>query len=144
MRAYLIEPQKLFVPFLTAALRAGGIDVVATSDDVDGHDIVAHAPDAIFVDIDFFDRGGPSTLCRIREIARRATIVAISDADDATFEASCYISGANAMVSKAHAAETLIRAVRALGPLPPAWPFAGAPSRSADPKGSSAEQRSIA
>jgi DNA-binding response OmpR family regulator len=144
MRAYLIEPQKLFVPFLTSALRAGGIDVVATSDDVDGHDIVANAPDAIFVDIDFFDRGGPSTLCRIREIARRATIVAISESTDATFEASCYISGANAMVSKAHAAETLVKAVRALGPLPPAWPFAAGPSRSVDQRAVSAEPRSTA
>ncbi len=143
MRAYLIEPQKLFVPFLTSVLRAGGIDVVATSDDVDGHDIVAHAPDAIFVDIDFFERGGPSTLCRIREIARRATIVAISDSDDVTFEASCFISGANALVSKAHAADTLIKAVRALGPLPPAWPLAGAASRSADQRVSSAGPRSI-
>ena len=105
MRAYLIEPQKLFVPYLTAVLRSGGIEVVATCDDVDGHDIVAHAPDAIFVDIDFFNRGGPSTLCRIREVARRATIVAMSDSNDPTFEASCYISGANAMVQKSSAAE---------------------------------------
>jgi len=126
VRAYLIEPQKLFVPYLTAVLRSGGIDVVATADDVDGHDIVAHAPDAIFVDIDFFERGGPSTLCRVREIARRATIVAISDSEDRTFEASCHISGANAVVAKSSAAETLVKVVRALGPLPPAWPFAAA------------------
>ena len=144
MRAYLIEPQKLFIPFLTSVLRAGGIDVVATSDDVDGHDIVANAPDAIFVDIDFFERGGPSTLCRIREVARRATIVAISDADDVTFEASCYISGANALVSKAHAAETLIKAVRALGPLPAAWPLAGAATRPVDQRVTSGEPRSLA
>lgn len=124
MRAYLIEPQKLFVPYLTAVLRAGGIEVTATSDDVDGHDIVAEAPDAIFVDIDFFERGGPSTLCRIREVARRATIIAISDSNDPTFEASCYISGANAMVTKSSAADTLVRTVRNLGPLPPAWPAA--------------------
>ena len=140
MRAYLIEPQKLFVPYLTAVLRSGGIEVVATSDDVDGHDIVAHAPDAIFVDIDFFDRGGPSTLCRIREVARRATIVAMSDSNDPTFEASCYISGANAMVQKSSAAETLVKAVRALGPLPPAWPFAAA-QRADDLRATAAEKR---
>ncbi len=126
MRAYLIEPQKLFVPYLTAVLRSGGIEVVATADDVDGHDIVAHAPDAIFVDIDFFERGGPSTLCRVREIARRATIVAISDSEDRTFEASCHISGANVVVAKSSAAEMLVKVVRALGPLPAAWPFAAA------------------
>ena len=140
MRAYLIEPQKLFVPYLTSVLRAGGIEVVAASEDVDGHDIVANAPDAIFVDIDFFDRGGPSTLCRIREVARRATIIAMSDSDDQTFEASCFISGANAMVSKSNAAETLVKAVRALGPLPAAWPFAAA-QRADDLRAGAGERR---
>jgi DNA-binding NarL/FixJ family response regulator len=142
VRAYVIEPQKLFVPYLTSVLRAAGIEVVATAEDVDGHDIVAKAPDLIFVDIDYFERGGPSTLCRIREVARRATIVAISDSNDETFAASCTISGANAIVAKSGAAETLVKAVRALGPLPSAWPVASTPAARADQRAVAVEPRS--
>ena len=62
MRTYLIEPQAIFVPFLRRMLANAGFDVVATSPGVDSRDISAHDPAAVFVDIDYLERGGPTAL----------------------------------------------------------------------------------
>lgn len=115
MRTYLIEPQLLFVPYLSRLLGNAGLEVVATSDDVDPKDIVAQDPAAIFVDVDFFDRGAPNAICRIRQ-ATKAAIIAFSDAEDATFEAACYISGASAVLSKRAGVEAIVRAMRSVVP----------------------------
>lgn len=122
MRTYLIEPQLLFVPYLSRLLSNAGLDVVATSDDVDGKDIVAHDPAAIFVDVDFFDRGAPNAICRIRQVTKAAAIIAFSDAEDPTFEAACFISGASAVLSKRSGVDAVVRAVRAVLPAAPVRP----------------------
>ena len=116
MRTYLIEPQTVFVPFLTRVLADAGLEVVATSEDVDGKDIAACDPAAIFVDVDFFARGAANALCRIRQVARNAAVIAFCDADDPTFEAACYISGASAVLSKRSGIDFVLRTVRELVP----------------------------
>ncbi len=116
MRTYLIEPQLLFVPYLSRLLANAGLDVVATSEDVDGKDIASHDPAAIFVDVDFFDRGAPNAICRIRQVAKDAAVIAFSNADDATFEAACYISGASTFLSKKTSVDAIVRAVRSTVP----------------------------
>ena len=120
VRTYLIEPQLLFVPYLSRLLANAGLDVVATSDDVDGKDIAAHDPAAIFVDVDFFDRGAANAICRIRQVARGAAVIAFTNADDETFQASCYISGASAVLSKRASIDAIVRAVRSVMPGAPA------------------------
>jgi len=119
VRTYLIEPQLLFVPYLSRLLVNAGLDIVATSDDVDGKDIASHDPAAIFVDVDFFDRGAPNAICRIKQVAKHAAVIAFSNADDATFEAACYISGASAVLSKGTGVDTIVRAVRSILPAAP-------------------------
>ncbi len=116
MRTYLIEPQLLFVPYLSRLLANAGLDVVATSEDVDGKDIASHDPAAIFVDVDFFDRGAPNAICRIRQVAKDAAVIAFSNADDPTFEAACYISGASTFLSKKTSVDVIVRAVRSTVP----------------------------
>ena len=112
MRTYLIEPQTIFVPYLRRVLSNAGFDVIATSPSVDGRDISAHDPAAIFVDVDYLERSGPTTLCRIREVARSAQLIALSESSDAMFAATCVISGANAVCSKGDGEEKLLRALR--------------------------------
>lgn len=112
MRTYLIEPQTVFVPFLSRFLTTAGLEVVATSRDVDFKDIDTHAPAAVFVDIDYFERGGPTALCRIREAARHATVIAFSESEDPLFAAACFISGANFLCSKNDVEENVLRAVK--------------------------------
>ena len=120
MRTYLIEPQSVFIPFLTRLLASAGLDIVATSEDVDVRDIAAHDPAAVFVDVDFFVRGAPNALCRIRQVARSAAIIAFSDDEDATFEATCYISGASAVLSKGSGIDYVLTTVRGFLPGRPA------------------------
>jgi len=112
MRTYLIEPQTIFVPYLRRVLSSAGFDVIATSQGVDGRDISAHDPAAIFVDVDYLERGAPTALCRIREVARSAQLIALSESNDAMFAATCVISGANAVCSKGDGEEKLLRALR--------------------------------
>jgi DNA-binding NarL/FixJ family response regulator len=112
LRTYLIEPQTIFVPYLQRVLSNAGFDVVATSSAVDGRDITAHDPAAIFVDVDYLERSGPTALCRIREVARNARLIALSESTDSMFAATCVISGANEVCSKGDGEENLVRALR--------------------------------
>lgn len=112
MRTYVIEPQLIFTDFLRRCLFGAGLDVVATSQVVDGKDIAAHAPAAVFVDVDFFERGGPNALCRIRQATPDAALIAYSASEDPTYAASCYISGASAFISKRTGEEHLISDLR--------------------------------
>ncbi len=112
MRTYLIEPQTVFVPFLSRFLTSAGLEVVATNREVDRKDIDTHAPAAVFVDIDYFERGGPTALCHIREAARDATVIAFSESDDPLFASACVISGADAVCSKNDIEENVLRALK--------------------------------
>jgi len=109
VRTYLIEPQTIFVPFLQRVLGNAGFSVIATSQAVDARDIGVYEPAAVFVDVDYLERSGPTALCRIREAARSAAIIAFSEQQDPLFVATCVISGANAVFSKSDAEERLVR-----------------------------------
>ena len=109
---YLIEPQLVFADYLQTMLAEAGLRVVATSDEIDSRDIVAHNPAAIFVDLDFFVRGGPNALCKIREASRSAALIAYSNSDDPTYTAACYISGADAVISKRDAEDRVLTTLR--------------------------------
>jgi DNA-binding NarL/FixJ family response regulator len=112
MRTYLIEPQTIFVPYLSRVLSSAGCEVIATSQGVDAREIGALDPAAIFVDVDFLERGGPTALCRIREVARSAQLIALSESSDEMFTATCVISGATAVCSKSDGEEKILRALR--------------------------------
>ena len=75
MRTYVIEPQLVFTDYLEHLLQEAGLTVVATRNEVDGKDIAAIDPAAVFVDVDFFARGGPNALCKIRQATRSAAVI---------------------------------------------------------------------
>ena len=108
----MIEPQLVFLGYLRQILAEAGLTVVATSNQIDAKDIAAHDPAAIFVDLDFFDRGGPNALCKIRQATRSAAVIAFSSSDDPTYAASCYISGADAVISKRDGEESVVSSLR--------------------------------
>jgi DNA-binding NarL/FixJ family response regulator len=112
MRAYLIEPQTIFVPYLRRMLTSAGFDVVATSQSVDSRDITAHDPAAVFVDIDYLERSGPTALCRIREATQTAAVIALSESTDELFAATCVISGATELCSKSDGEDVLLHTLR--------------------------------
>ncbi len=112
MQTYLIEPQTVFVPYLQRVLAAAGLSVIAIHHDVDLKDLAARAPSAVFIDVDYFERGGPTALCRIRETLRNATVIALSESTDPTFAATCVISGANVVCHKKDGEESFVRSIR--------------------------------
>ena len=112
MRTYLIEPQTIFVPYLRRVLSSAGFDVIATNQGVDVRDISVHDPAAIFVDVDYLERSGPTALCRIREASRSAAVIALSEKNDPMFAATCFISGANAVCSKSDGEDKFLLAAK--------------------------------
>jgi DNA-binding NarL/FixJ family response regulator len=114
VKVYLIEPQTIFVPFLRGMLARAGFDVVATSQGVDSRDIAAHDPAAVFIDIDYLERSGPTAICRIREATQTAAVIALSETTDELFAATCMISVATELCSKGEGEEQLLRTLRAL------------------------------
>ena len=112
MRTYVIEPQLVFTEYLEQVLAEAGFTVVATRDQVDGKDIAAMAPAAVFVDLDFFDRGGPNALCKIRQAMPLGALIAYSTSEDPTYAASCFISGADAVISKQTGEEGVLSSLR--------------------------------
>jgi len=112
MRTYLIESQALFVPYLVRMMHRAGCEVVATSHIVDCADIVANTPAAVLVDVDYFQRNGPTELCRIRSAVETAKLIVLSEIDDALFTATCVLSGASLVCSKTDGEEKIVRALR--------------------------------
>lgn len=112
MRTYLIEPQTVFVPYLARTLAAAGLEVIASHHDVDGKDLGARAPAAVFIDVDYFVRGAPTTLCRVREALRHAVVIALSESTDPTFAATCVISGADVLCDKKDGEDGFLRSIR--------------------------------
>jgi len=112
VRTYVIEPQLVFAEYLEHVLAEAGFTVVATREQVDGKDIAAMAPAAVFVDLDFFDRGGPNALCKIRQAMPLGALIAYSTSEDPTYAASCYISGADAVISKQAGEEGVLSSLR--------------------------------
>src|ERR1700693_6610878 len=100
LSAYPSEPQLVFFDYLQRVLAEAGLPVVAARNEMDAKDVAAHDPAAVFVDVDFFARGGPNALCRIRQATRSAALIAFCHSADPTYAASCMISGADAGISK--------------------------------------------
>lgn len=114
MRTYLVESQKIFLPYLLRVLARGGCDVIETSGVVDAAAIAAREPALVLVDVDYLDHSGPTLICQIREAMNAVTLVALSEFDDALYAASCVLAGASAVWSKNDPEEKLVLAVRSL------------------------------
>ena len=112
VRTYVIEPQTTFVPFLERALGEAGLAVVAVSAGVDSERIALAKPDAVVVDVDFVEKGGPNALCQVRAAAPHATILAYTASDDAAFSAICTIAGTDALIAKSSGAGEFAATVR--------------------------------
>lgn len=99
-RAYLIEPQLLFVPYLSQVLAHAGLAVVAAAGNVDERELNDNQPAVVMVDVDYTERRELSLIREIRLAVPSASIFAYSDRDDDLFAASCRIAGATALISK--------------------------------------------
>jgi len=96
----IIEPQRLFSPFLTQILCEAGFSVVASLESMSLEEIGRHAPTVVFVDIDFIGVDPISALRRLRALVPNATLCAYTGNTEPGWAASCSRAGANCVISK--------------------------------------------
>ncbi len=96
----IIEPQRLFAPFLTQLLSEVGFSVVASLESMSLDEIGRNEPDVVFVDIDFIEIDAITAIHQLRGVVPNATICAYTGRNDAGWAASCAAAGANCVISK--------------------------------------------
>jgi len=98
--SYVVEPQSLFVPYLSDVLAGPTLDV---------DDMRASHPEALFVDTDFLDVDPADAVSAMREALPRAFICAYTDGEGAD---RLRFAGANCVVSKRSGAREITSALR--------------------------------
>ena len=99
MDSYVVEPQSLFVPFLSDVLAGAELRVVRVAPTLDVDDIRASRPDALFVDTDFLDVDPADAVSAMRAVLPRAFICAYTDGEGARADRLRF-AGANCVLSK--------------------------------------------
>lgn len=80
MDSYVVEPQSLFVPYLSDVLARTGMRVVRVSQRFDVDDILRTRPEALFLDADYLDVDAADAVSALRAALPQALICAYSDA----------------------------------------------------------------
>ena len=81
--SYVVEPQSLFVPYLSDVLAGAQLRVVRVAPTLDVEDMRASGPEALFVDTDFLDVDPADAVSAMREALPRAFICAYTDGEGA-------------------------------------------------------------
>lgn len=110
MDSYVVEPQSLFVPYLSDVLARAEMRVVRVAPTLDVDDIRASRAEALFVDTDFLDIDPADAVSAMREALPRAFICAYTD-EEARAERLRF-AGANCVLSKRSGAREITSALR--------------------------------
>ncbi len=94
-----MEPQSLFVPYLSDVLAGADMRVVRVAPTLDVDDIRASHPEALFVDTDFLDVDPADAVSAMREALPRAFICAYTEGEGARADRLKF-AGANCVLSK--------------------------------------------
>jgi len=98
--SYVVEPQSLFIPFLSDVLAGAEMRVVRVSPSLDVDDIRATSPEALFVDTDFLDVDPADAVSAMRQALPEAFICAYTDANSGARADRLRFAGANCVLSK--------------------------------------------
>jgi DNA-binding NarL/FixJ family response regulator len=107
--SYVVEPQSLFVPYLSNVLARAALRVVRVAPTLDVEDMRASRPEALFVDTDFLDVDPADAVSAMREALPRAFICAYTDGEGAE---RLRFAGANCVVSKRSGAREITTALK--------------------------------
>jgi DNA-binding NarL/FixJ family response regulator len=107
----IIEPQRLFAPFLTQILSEAGFSVVATLETMSLDEIGRHEPTVVFIDIDFIDVDPIAALRRLRALVPNATLCAYTGNPETGWAATCSRAGANCVISKSATPTEIIEGI---------------------------------
>jgi DNA-binding NarL/FixJ family response regulator len=104
----IIEPQRLFAPFLTQILTEAGFSVVISLESLLLDEIGRHEPAVIFADVDFIDADPVVAIRQLRGIAPDATICAYTGRPDEGWASICARAGANCVISKSASPDEIV------------------------------------
>lgn len=100
MDSYVVEPQSLFVPYLSAVLETAEMRVVRVATYLDVDDIRRTSPEALFVDTDFLEIDPAEAVSAMRAALPRAFICAYTEGEGASRADRLRYAGANVVLSK--------------------------------------------
>ena len=98
--SYVVEPQSLFIPYLSDVLANAEMRVVRVSPHLDVDDIRATRPEALFVDTDFLDIDPADAVSAMRAALPKAFICAYTDGKGGARADRLRFAGANCVLSK--------------------------------------------
>ena len=108
----IIEPQRLFAPFLTQLLSEAGFSVVASLESMALDEIARNEPAVIFVDVDFIDVEPILAIRQLRSIVPNATVCAYTGRSGPDWAATCSRAGANCVISKSAAPAEIVAGIQ--------------------------------
>ncbi|HTD38395.1 MAG TPA: hypothetical protein VK669_12840 [Candidatus Limnocylindrales bacterium] len=111
MDSYVVEPQSLFVPYLSDVLAKAELRVVRVAPTLDVDDIRASHPEALFVDTDFLDVDPADAVTAMRAALPRAFICAYTDGEGPRADRLRF-AGANCVIPKRYGAREVQQALR--------------------------------
>ena len=111
-RAYIIEPQEIFVDHLRRVLAEVDMDVTGVSAQLDVKAIVAADPELVFLDADFGSDDPRSAVAAVRKAVRNAIICVVTQRRRKALGASCLRAGASCVLSKESTDAEVVEALR--------------------------------
>jgi DNA-binding NarL/FixJ family response regulator len=109
--SYVVEPQSLFVPYLSDVLAKAEMRVVRVAPQLDVDDIRASRPEALFVDTDFLDVDPADAVSAMRAALPRAFICAYTDGEGPRADRLRF-AGANCVIPKRYGVREVQQALR--------------------------------
>ena len=113
MDLYVVEPQTLFISYLTDVLARADMDVVRIATAFDLDDIERAHPGAVFVDTDFLDGEPVSVVETLRGALPAALIFAYVGDQTHRFGELLNAAGATGVLSKHSSATEVVNGIRA-------------------------------
>ncbi len=108
----IIEPQRLFAPFLTQLLSEAGFSVVASLESVSLDEIGRHEPTVVFIDVDFLDVDPIAAIRQLRSVVPDSTICVYTGNVDEGWAAACSRAGGNCLISKSAAPAEIVSGIQ--------------------------------
>ena len=109
---YVVEPQALFGPKLARLVGEAGGRVAGTASVLDLDDVIAAAPDAVLLDLDFTAYDVADVLDVLSAEAPRVRAIVLTAERGAGWLERCRAAGAASVVSKASTEEQLVHDLR--------------------------------
>lgn len=112
MELYVVEPQTLFISYLSDVLARADMDVVRIATAFDLADIERAQPGAIFVDADFLDTEPVAVVEMLRTALPAALILAYVGDETQRFGDKLSAAGANGVLSKHSGVSEIVKGIR--------------------------------